>query len=153
MGKIIINSGPDGTNNPSLVVLGGQALPQDTVIYINGKKILVVDKILDGVSVTERISREPYEIEFECVLRTSSPDNSLNYDKTSYIFPQDTLDSLWQQIWLPDTVQQIQNTYLNKLGILEMVIESIKPTTFRGSKNIALNIRGIENVPGQTLII
>lgn len=148
----IIN-GPDLTNNPSRVLLGGYQLPLDTVIYLNGKKVFVLDKLLDGVSVVERISREPYELEFECVLRKKLEDGKLNYDKTQYIFPQDDLDDVWQKIWQPDTVVTIENTMINKLGIQEIIIETITPTTFRGSKNIALRIRGYENVPGQTLIL
>lgn len=136
----------DLTNYPSLIIIGKILLPADTVIYLNGNKILAQSKILDGVSVVERISREPYELEFECVIRAQD-------EKGNYIFPQDALDDFWVNVWLPDTVQTIQNTYLNKLGIQEMVIQTVTPTTVRGSKNIPLRIRGFENVPGQTIIV
>lgn len=136
----------DLTNNPSLLTIGGITLPPDTIIYLSGSKILAKSQILDGVAVMERINREPYEIEFECVVRAQ--DTAGNY-----IFPQDALDNIWVNVWLPNTVQAIQNTYLNKLGIQEMVIENISPTTVRGSKNIPLRIRGYENVPGQTIIV
>jgi hypothetical protein len=136
----------DLTNFPSLLIIGSILLPADTVIYMNGMKVLAQSKILDGVAVIERISRMPYELEFECVVREQ--DGSDNY-----IFPQDTLDNIWVNLWLPDTVQTIQNTYLNKLGIQEMVIENVTPTTVRGSKNVPLRIRGYENVPGQTIIV
>ena len=152
MGLTIQNS-PDATNNPSLIVINGITLPNNTVIYINGKKVFVQDKILDGVSVTERISREPYEIEFEGVLLIKNSDGSLNYDLTQYIFPQKALEQIWQKIWLPDTVQKIQNTYLNGLGVQQIIIESITPTTLRGSKDLPFRIKAIENVVGQTLII
>jgi hypothetical protein len=136
----------DLTNNPSLLVIGGITLPADTIIYINGSKVLAQSKILDGVAVTERISRNPYELEFECVIREQDANGN-------YIFPQNALNNVWVNVWLPDTVQSINNTYLNKLGIQEMVIDTITPTTIRGSKNIPLRIRGFENVPGQTIII
>jgi hypothetical protein len=136
----------DLTNNPSLVIIGGITMPPDTAIYLNGQKTLAVSKILDGVSVVERIMRQPYELEFECVIR--SQDAAGNY-----IFPQDALDNLWANVWIPDTVQTVQNTYLNKLGIQEIVIDSITPSTIRGSKNVPLRIRAYENVPGQTIII
>lgn len=136
----------DLTNNPSLVVIGGITMPADTVIYINGQKILAQSKILDGVSVTERILRMPYEIEFECVIREVDG-NNIN------VFPQNELYNIWSNVWLPDSVLTIQNTYLNKLGIRELVVESISPTTVRGSKNIPLRIRGYENIPGTTIII
>lgn len=136
----------DLTNFPSLIIVGNVQLPIDTVIYISGSKTLAQSKILDGVSVTERISRQPYELEFECVVRDQN-------DAGEYIFPQDALDNLWNNIWIPDTVQTIQNTYLNKLGIQEMVIDTITPATVRGSKNIPLRIHGYENIPGQTIIV
>jgi hypothetical protein len=135
----------DLTNNPSLVIIGGITLPPDTAIYVSGKKVLATSKILDGVSVVERILREPYEIEFECVVRAQQAGD--------YIFPQDALDNIWSNVWLPDTVQKIQNTYLNKLGMQEIIIESVSPTTVRGSKNIPLRIRAYENVAGQTLLV
>jgi len=137
----------DLTNNPSLVIIGGITLPADTAIYVSGQKVLAQSKILDGVAVIERIMRQPYELEFECVIRQANDDN------TGYIFPQAELDNVWSKIWLPDSVLPIQNTYLNKLGIQEIIIESITPTTVRGSKNIPLRIRGYENVPGATIII
>lgn len=136
----------DLTNYPSLIIIGNVALPPDTAIYLNGSKTLAQSKILDGVSVMERISRQPYELEFECVVRAQDANGN-------YIFPQDELDNIWVNVWLPDTVQTIQNTYLNKLGIQEIIIESISPTTVRGSKNIPLRIRAYENVPGQTIIV
>jgi hypothetical protein len=49
----------DLTNNPSLVIIGGITLPADTIIYLNGEKTLAQSKILDGVTVMERISRMP----------------------------------------------------------------------------------------------
>ena len=148
-----IQSSPDQTNNPSVVVIGGITLPNDVVIYINGEKVLVMDKILDGVSIIERVSREPYEIEFECVIREKNADGSLNSDLTQYIFPQKALEQIWQKAWLPDSVQNVQSTYLNGLGIQQVVIRGITPMTFRGSKNIGLRIKAWENVLGQKLII
>lgn len=148
-----INTNTNNTNVPSRLLLNGFQLPNDVVIYLNGKKVLVMDKILDGVSVTERISRDPYEIELEFTMREKSNDPSSNINLTQYIFPQDALDSLWQRVWIPDTVLSIDNTYLNKLGIQEMIIETITPTTIRGSMNIPVRIRGWENVPGQSLIL
>lgn len=148
-----IQSSPDQTNNPSVVIIGGITLPNDVVIYINGEKVLVMDKILDGVSIVERVSREPYEIEFECVIRAKNEDGTLNSDLTQYIFPQKALEQVWQKVWIPDSVQTVQSTYLNGLGIQQIVIKGITPMTFRGSKNIGLRLKAWENVIGQTLII
>ena len=59
----------DLSNNPSLVKLGTVELPRDVAIYLNCEKVIAESKILDGVSVYEHILRNPYEIEFEIVLR------------------------------------------------------------------------------------
>ena len=147
------NSPHDPTNNPSRTLIGGILLPPDTLPFIDGKKIVVISKVLDGVSVVEHIGREPYSIEFECVLREYTPQGEINTDCTSSIFPMDMLVEVWQKIWLPNTVQKIENTYLNRLGVREMVIETVTPNGYRGSKNIGFRIKGIENVPGTTLII
>ena len=151
--KVPYDSKHDPTNNPSRLIIGSITLPTDVIIYINGKKVLVHDKILDGVSIIERISREPYEIEFECTLRQANENGQVNMDLTTYIFPQKQLNLIWQKLWLPDTVQIVDNTYLNGLGISQIIIESITPLPKRGNKDIELRIKAYENVPGQTLII
>lgn len=148
-----LDSKHDPTNNPSLLKIGSITMPSDVIIFINGKKVLVHDKILDGVSIIERISREPYEIEIECTLRQANDSGTVNADYTTYIFPQKQLNLIWQKLWLPDTVQKVDNTYLNGLGISEIIIETITPLPKRGNKDIQLTIKAFENVPGQTLII
>lgn len=136
----------DLTNNPGLIKIGGITMPPDIAVFLNGQKNLAISKILDGVSVVERINRQPYEIEFECVIRAQDANGN-------YIFAQDELDNIWTNVWLPDSVQTVENTLLNKLGIREIVIESITPTTLRGSTNIPLRIRAYENIIGQTIIV
>jgi hypothetical protein len=138
----------DLTNNPSRLLIAGIQLPQDCVIYITGKKVIAQTQILDGVAVYERILRAPYDLEFEMVLRTPNP--NIN---GSYIFPQDDMLNIWNNVWLKDTVVTIDNTYLNKLVISEMVIEEISPTTIRGSRNLPLRLKGYENIPGLSLIV
>lgn len=137
----------DLTNNPSLCIIAGVTLPQDTIVYLTGDKMLVQSQILDGVSVFERILRKPYQIEFEMVIRQKTADG------LGYVFPQDDLYNFWTKVWTPDSVQTVQNTYLNKLGISQIIIESVTPTTVRGSKNLPLRLKAWENVPGQSLII
>lgn len=151
--KLVIQNTGDNTNNPSLVIIGSITLPLDVVIALDGEKIVADSVILDGVQVTERIARKAYAIDFEFVLRESRTDGTLNSDRTTTIFPQDLLDDIFQQIWLPNTVQTVQNTYLNKLGIQELIIRKISPETVRGSKNLPVRIKCTENVPGQTLIL
>lgn len=150
---LVIASGPDLTNNPSLVIIGNVTLPSDVVMSFPGVKILGMAQILDGVSTIQRISRKPVEIEFEFTLREYTQPGTLNSNFTSTVFPQDLYDNLWQNVFLPNSVQNIQNTQLNKIGIQQIVIEKITPTTIRGSKNMPVRITAYENVPGQTLIV
>lgn len=140
----------DLTNYPSTLKIGGILLPPDVVVYLSGSKTLAVTKILDGVQVTERIMRNAYELEFECTMRQKN--NTSPWDG-GYVFPQDDFYNIWANVWLPDSVQKIENTYLNKLGIQEIIIESIQPETIRGSKNLPFRIKAWENVPGQSLIV
>lgn len=142
----------DYSNYPSLTIIGltlaeGVKLPSDCAIYINGKKTIAQSKILDGVAVFERILRDPYEIEFEFVLRTKADTGG------EYIFPQKAIETVWKNIFLPDSVLKIQNTYLNGLGVTEIVVESITPTTVRGSKNMPVRIKCFENIEGSSIII
>ena len=150
--KLVINP-PDFTNIPSYVVINGVQLPEDTLIVLDGKKLLVNSKILDGVNVTERILREPYKIEFEFVFRKTNQTGQLNFDKTFWVFDQESLNNAWANIWMPDSVLVVKNTYLNQLGIEQIIVEDVKPTLQRGSTNIGFKITAIENVLGQTLII
>lgn len=137
----------DLTNNPSLLIVGGITCPSDTIIYLTGNKIIAMSNILDGVSVFEHISRRPYELEFEFVVRQKSADGN------GYVFPQDDFYNIWTKIWIPNSVLTLQNTYLNKLGIQEIVVQNMSPTTVRGTKNLPVKFQAWENVPGQSLII
>jgi hypothetical protein len=151
--KVYNDTKHDPTNNPALVIINNVTLPKDALITIDGKKLLVNSKILDGVNVTERILREPYKIEIECVFRKTNSVGEINADSTFWIFDQESLNNAWNNIWLPDGVLKIKNTYINQLGVTEIIIESVNPIISRGSTNIGFKISAIENVAGQTLII
>lgn len=151
----------DPTNQPQILVIGGYQLPPDTLILLKGEKTITSDAILDGVVVYEHISRKPYDIDFDVVVRELgaipgySPGNSINIGQIllNQPFPQEQINDIWTKIWTPNTVLPVQNTYLNGLGILEIVIRKINPATVRGGKNIPVKIEAHENIPGQSLII
>lgn len=133
----------DPSNNPRLIIIGSTTLPTSTNISLSGKKILAESQIIDGVSVYEHISRKAYEIEFKIMI----------YDASSApIFPQSFITDIWDSIWLPNTVQTIQNTYLNNLHIQEIIVESIKPQPRLGSKIVDMVIKTVENQPGYSII-
>jgi hypothetical protein len=156
----------DKINTPGSVTLISPAnqiiLPPDTLISIHAEKHLVMTNILDGVSVFEHIQRKPCRIEFEGTLRMQIK-GGVTYENTTppagltglidNVFPQDYLNALWTNIFLPATVLKVANSYLNGLGIQEIVIEGMSPSVVRGSRNVPYHITAWENVPGQSLII
>lgn len=159
----------DATNNPSLILIGqivqvntgvaganlalnGFQLPLDTIILINGKKTLAQSLILDGVSVFEHVNRSPYEITFDFTIRPQNVYPGQSNPGIISPFPQITMNNLWN-LWETNSVQQVQNTYLNGLKISSIIIESIQPATVRGSLNIPVKLKAFENQPGQTIII
>lgn len=145
----------DPTNDPGVLSIGGIFLPADTIVFIDGAKNIAKSQILDGVEVTEHINRRATNLEFDIVIREDGAITSAGAlpITTPSPFPQDQLVNFWDTVWLPNTVQKIQNTVLNKLGILEIVIENVNVAEVRGSKNIPIRMTAYENVPGLSLIL
>jgi len=138
-------------------------LPPDTIPLVQGKKELVMTHLLDGgVSCFERILRDPYKITFQGVLRMQDIDGT-KYNNTNppagkqgqinNIFAQDYLNDVWNYVWLPDTVLVVKNSFLNGLGIQQIIVESMEPSPIPGSTNIPFVLSAWENVVGQSLII
>lgn len=140
--------GVDPTNDPSSIAIGGIFLPASTQIVIRGEKIIAESQIIDGVSVFEHISRKPYEIDFDITIWQG--DNS---NQASTKFPQQQINDLWSLIWLPNSVQGVSNTYLNGIGIQQIIIKSISPQPRLGSTVLVMRIKAFENQVGQTIII
>ncbi len=147
----------DPTNNPSLVVFDMSVgnvtikvtLPDDVLIGIDGDKVIAESKILDGVAVFERICRKPHAINFEFTCREKD-------DQGNYVFPQATIKTIMEQAWLPDQVVKVTNTFLNNLGIHNLVLQPITFATIRGSTSVLGSIKAKElydNTSGSTLII
>lgn len=147
----------DPKNNPSEVIINNVTLPADTIIILNGEKVIAESKILDGVAVFERVSRKPFEINFEFTIRQQNFEIStlLNHpDK--YIFPQDKIEYYMQNVFLPDSVATLKNTFLNGLGITEIILKPITLTTIRGSTNVLGSLKAFENFTNKnslTLVI
>jgi hypothetical protein len=127
----------DLTNKPSEVTLNGVILPMDVIIGLNGEKVIAESKILDGVSVFERVSRKPFEINFDFNIR------ELKSDK--YIFPNATAAEIVTSIWELDQVINCKNTFLNKIGINDIIIKSITFMTIRGNTNLICSLKCLEN--------
>lgn len=138
---------PDHTNNPSLIIIQGLTLPGDTSILIDGEKILARDRIFDGIPVIEHIAREASKIEFEGIFRYT-PDFG-----STYPFPQDVVDNYWTTVFLPNSVLTLTNTYLNRIGIMQLVVEKATLHTVRGSTNVPFRMITYENIVGQSLIV
>lgn len=138
----------DQTNNPSSIIIGTVLLPASTQVILRGEKIIAESQIIDGVSVFEHISRKPYEIDFDVTIWQG--DNS---QQASTTFPQQQINNLWSDLWIPNTVQTINNTYINGLGIQQIIIKSIAPQPRLGSTVIVIRIKAYENQIGQTIIL
>lgn len=145
-------TGATGVQIQTIQALNGFQLPLDTIITLNGKKILAESQIIDGVSVFEHIARKPYEITFDFTIRPQGTQPGVGNPAINNPFPQITINNLWT-LWEVNTVQTIQNTYLNGLKITSIIIEDIQPATVRGSLNIPVKLKCKENQPGQTIII
>jgi hypothetical protein len=124
----------DETNIPSYTVLNSVVLPADTLISFNGEKIIAESKILDGAFVFERVGRKPVEITLDFTIRGRD-----TFGK--YIFGQNDFYELWTGIWQVDSIVPIENTFLNKIGISNVVIRSISPMTVRGKIEIPCTIK------------
>jgi|YelNatPaOPRAMG01_1025707.scaffolds.fasta_scaffold114821_2 hypothetical protein len=128
----------DATNRPSLVMLNGVTLPIDTTISLNGEKVIAESKILDGASVFERVSRKPYEIEFNFTIREQDPTTK------KYIFGQNTSYELTTDVWELDEVLELTNTWLNKKGIQNVIVKSFTEVNVRGNTNIIGSLKCLE---------
>ena len=140
------------SNNPSEVILNGIKLPEDVIIGLDGDKVIAESKILDGVSVFERISRKPFEINFEFTCREKD-------EIGRYVFPHETIKELIETVWQPDRIIPIQNTFINNaLKIFNVVLQPISFSTIRGNTNVICSIKAKESADsndnfGPTLII
>ena len=154
----------DPLNNPKHVEIGGYILPYDVIISLDGEKIIAESKILDGVAVFERILRSPVQINMFCTARQIDGQDNKSVDSTvqnatgTYIFAQDVAKGIWENVFELDSVQKIKNTFLNSLGIQEIVIKKISINTVQGNMNVPMTIEMVENYTptdkqGQTLIV
>jgi len=134
----------DPTNNPSNLKIGNIVFPASTQIIPKGEKIIAESQILDGVTVFEHVSRKATELDFDVLIWQSGYNTS---------FPQDTINAIWNNLFLLNTIQEVKNTWLNNLGIRFIIIKSICPRPRIGSTQVILKIKAFEVQAGQTLII
>ena len=165
---------PNPYNNPSQVVINGVQLPQDTITILDGEKVIAESKILDGVMLFERVSRKPFDIDFNFTIRSDSDfklPNSVpkivsktisqqlqaNFNESfAYEFPQKAIEGYFSQIWNLDQVVPVVSTLLNGIGIREIIIKKVTITTVRGTTSVNGVIKCLENYgdnKGGTLVI
>lgn len=166
-GKIAPTPFVDAFNTPGTIILTNLSqsvtLPPDSKISpLKGEKHIAMTNILDGVPVFEHIQRKAYKIEIEGTFRMQNKGGQ-TYNNTTpppgttgqvnNVFAQGYLQDVWNNAWLPNTVLGVNNTYLNGLGILQIIVESFVTTIDRGKKDIFFVLSAWENVVGQSLII
>jgi hypothetical protein len=141
-------------NQVNKVVLGVYELPLDVLIILNGNKMIAQSQILDGVAVFERVTRKPFDIDFDFTLReTVTNTNTVTIFKKTFdlaqtnrfIFPLESMNSFFQNVWKSDEVLRIDNAFLNKIGINQVVLNDIQITTIRGNTDIGIKIKTIED--------
>jgi hypothetical protein len=134
--------------------VGGVQLPQDVNIKLGFEKHIILDTILDGVPITEYVARKATTITITCTYRTYLTGTNVSIlDGTQNTFPQSELEAFFQQIFTPNSVQSIENSYLNGLGINSIVIQKVEPICYNGSTNVQLTITAYENVAGGSLLL
>lgn len=167
----------EDTNDICIVKLNGILLPLDVLISINGQKIIAQSQILDGVAVFERVTRKPYDIDFDFVVRGVKktkpkgliPGLTINKPTiNNWIFPMEDTESdgiyypgvptIFGYNWEPNEVLKVENLFLEKLGIRQVIVSDIQITTIRGSINVPIKLKCFEDAystktQGTTLII
>jgi hypothetical protein len=159
-------------NTVAIVVLNGYELPYDVQIAVNSMKVIASSQILDGGMIYERVTKKPFSISFNFVLRqkTAAPDNNQYLKrqetnplkdaglervkptksvghKTEWYFPLYGIKQVMQNIWKPDSIVNVQSTLLNEgFGITELIIEDIEVNTIPGSVNVPVKIKCSENI-------
>jgi hypothetical protein len=148
------------TNQVCFVSLNGVQLPVDVQISMNGNKIIAQSQILDGVSVFERVSRKPMDIDFDFTMRSQKTTYGrfLKPAINTWIFPIDGINDVFSLIWEKDQVLEVKNLFLEKLGIRQVVVSDIQITTIRGSVDVPIKLKCIEDfystkTQGTSLII
>jgi hypothetical protein len=163
----------------SRVKLGTEYLPMDVLFSLNSTKIIAQSQVLDGAMVFERVSRKPFDVDFDFVLRGLAQNNDRRYfknidfnrpsQKEWIVALDDTkndngttqaigLQTLFDKIWKLDTVLPVENNALNKIGIFNLIITDIQITTVRGSIDIPIKLKCVEDIystkeQGTTLIV
>jgi len=135
-------------------IVGGVTLPADVNIEPNFEKFIVLDNILNGAPVTEYVSRKATKFTITATFRAQYNNGQINAnDLTANIFPQDLLETFFQQVFQPNGSISIQNSILNGLGITNIIVQSMKPKFTNGSYNIGLTLECYEDVAGSSLLL
>lgn len=140
----------------------GFVLPFDVQISIDGDKMISETQILDGVSVYEKVTRKAADIEFAFTFRDLKNFQLIGKEvelfstgktlpvgtpqRKLWIFPMDDIVEYIQNIWIKDTVLNVTNSLLNKIGIDKIIVGSYTLTTIRGSIDVPVTLKCKENV-------
>jgi hypothetical protein len=156
-----------GKNDICDVKIGDIDLPKDVLISLNGNKMIAQSQILDGVAVFERVTRKPFDIDFDFTMRSQKQTSfGVTINKTNlhlpttglWTFPLQEVTALYQNVWKKDEVMKVVNTFLNSLDIHQVIIQDVQITTIRGSVDVGIKLKTIEDFystksQGTTLLI
>jgi hypothetical protein len=134
----------DPTNNPALVIINGITLPGDVIITTSDEKTIAETVILDGAVVFEHIRRKPKEINFDFKFREINTGQYANAQLNAYVFPQQQIETFLENTWELDQILSVTNTYLNGMGINNIIFKSMTQTTIRGNTDVICSIKALE---------
>ena len=140
-------------NNVNIIKLNGYQLPPDTQYDLSADKMINQSQILDGVVVYERVTRKPWEITFNFVLREfestqpvlNTPLGTINFTPVKWIFPLKLTQEIVQQVFNVDSVLKVENIYLNRIGIQQVIVSEIGIGVNRGTVNVPVRLRCFED--------
>lgn len=171
----------DNSNNPSLVIIGGQAGTQPinlSLAVISAAS--VVSGAITGVGglaqgqgvilpadVTWSFDQEKVIPQsnilagrpFTELIRYKALEIDFSFTLMSVdsngrnLFPQDGLVTLMKNIFRKDGVLALQNTTLNKAGVSQVIVKKISASLVRGQTFVPCRLSVIENIPGTTPLI
>ena len=152
----------DQKTHPYIFVFDDFELPYDTTVTINGEKELSISKIIDSGDFVQRTTKKAMEFTFDFTLREKEtvkkevlPLNNKvtrTYTKyfvpnsTNYIFPLQKNKDFFQKVWNKDGIIKLKNSYLNSIGIMEIIIENVQTSVKLGSTDISVRLKAYENI-------
>ena len=152
-------------NTAYIVKLNGYLMPSDIQYDLSFDKMVAESQILDGAIVYERVTRKAVQIDFKFTVRSyevSQPERVVGIfgkefkfpevKTEDYYFPDTEFSEFYTKVFKIDNIIQVENSFINKLGITELVVRDMQVETILGNTDIRVKLKCSENyVPQSSL--